>query len=57
VTLKRKREEYAQIVQNYFGNFSLDAVTEIANKPNGVVQLSEFEKKNLKQIKIDVLRT
>ena len=61
--LTRKREEYFQIVKNYFGDFSNEAVQELLNQDNknqissAKIQLSDFEKRNLKQVKIDVLRT
>jgi hypothetical protein len=51
-TLRRKREEYKEMVRNYFGDFSLLSIQEPKLK-----NLSDFEKKNFKQIKIDVLRT
>jgi hypothetical protein len=61
--LGRKREEYFQIVKNYFGDFSNEAVQDLLNQDNknrissAKIQLSDFEKRNLKQVKIDVLRT
>lgn len=61
--LARKREEYFQIVNNYFGDFTNDAVQDLLNQDSknhissAKINLSDFEKRNLKQIKIDVLRT
>ena len=61
--LARKREEYFQIVKNYFGDFSNESVQDLLNQDNknqissAKIQLSDFEKRNLKQVKIDVLRT
>jgi hypothetical protein len=61
--LKRKREEYFQIAKNYFGDFSTEAVQDLLNQDSkhsistSKIQLSDFEKRNLKQVKIDVLRT
>ena len=54
-----KREEYNQIVKNYFGDFSHQAVADLGSNEKGKSgsSLSDFEKKNFKQIKIDVLRT
>lgn len=50
--LKRKREEYDEIVQNYFGDFSTENVLSAAGSngqdQKGKIQMSEFEKKNLK---------
>ena len=49
--LERKREEYQEIVRNYFGDFSTENVLGAAGG-NGSddkgIQMSEFEKKNLK---------
>jgi hypothetical protein len=61
-TLERKRQEYYSIVKNYFGDFQNSSVENLVphdgkSSKSNVVNLSEFEKKNFKQIKIDVLRT
>jgi len=57
--LSRKREEYNEIVKNYFGDFSHSSVNDLLQSENDSksIKLSDFEKKNFKQIKIDVLRT
>ncbi len=53
-----KREEYKDIILQKFDSFSQDAVINaMDSRGKSVIELSEFEKKNLKQIKIDVLRT
>jgi len=44
-------------VHNYFGDFDPVNVENLLTKSSGNIQLSEYEKKNFKQIKIDVLRT
>ena len=67
--ISRKREEYFNIVKNYFGDFKYSSIQQIilerksdlkkeidSNKLQKII-LSEFETKNLKQIRIDVLRT
>lgn len=63
-TLERKRQEYYDIVNKYFGDFDNTSVANLVqdgqSKPvhrHKLLSLSEFEKKNFKQIKIDVLRT
>lgn len=66
-TLERKRNEYYEIVKNYFGDFNNESVQTLVVDGRGAetkpsqsksnISLSEFEKKNFKQIKIDVLRT
>ena len=48
-------------MKNYFSDFDNSSVTDLLSKDNhkagATVNLSDFEKKNFKQIKIDVLRT
>ena len=83
--MQRKREEYYEIVRNYFGDFTVNSVQNLLQQDrksmdgsdksplksddedatglapsklsSASISLSEFEKKNFKQIKIDVLRT
>lgn len=60
--LLRKREEYQEIVIKYFGDFSNESILSAAggsnnNSDENGIHMSEFERKNFRQIKIDVLRT
>jgi hypothetical protein len=60
--LLRKREEYQEIVIKYFGDFSNESILSAAggsnnNSDQNSIHMSEFERKNFRQIKIDVLRT
>ena len=43
-TLKRKREDYADMVVHYFGKLQAETVTGISNKN----ELSQYEKKSMK---------
>ncbi len=52
-TLSRKREEYTDMVEHYFGVVSIENVQDIISKK----EMSTYEKKSIKQIKIDVYRT
>ena len=52
-TVERKRQEYFEIAHNYFTDFEPQSVRDLFDSS----KLSDFEKKNFKQIKIDVLRT
>ncbi len=52
-TLARKREEYTDMIEHYFGIIGFDSVQEILSKK----EMSTYEKKSIKQIKIDVYRT
>ncbi len=52
-TLTRKREEYTDMVEHYFGVVSIENVQDIISKK----EMSTYEKKSIKQIKIDVYRT
>lgn len=52
-TLTRKREEYTDMIEHYFGVITIDSVQDILSKK----EMSAYEKKSIKQIKIDVYRT
>ena len=52
-TLSRKREEYTDMIEHYFGIIGFDSVQELLSKK----EMSQYEKKSIKQIKIDVYRT
>lgn len=52
-TLSRKREEYTDMIEHYFGIIGFDSVQELMTKK----EMSQYEKKSMKQIKIDVYRT
>ena len=62
-TLERKRKEYQAMVEKYFGDFTSESVQGLGQDGHqkassaSEISLSDFERKNLKQIKIDVLRT
>lgn len=53
-TLKRKRNQYFEIVKNYFGDFENESVTSLVpdskatTRTQSKISLSEFEKKNFK---------
>lgn len=51
--VNRKREEYTDMIEHYFGSISFESVSELLQKKN----MSAYEKKSMKQIKIDVYRT
>jgi TBC1 domain family member 2 len=55
-TLARKREEYTNLVRHYFGRLpaSSDTVEQLMERTS---EMSAYETKNFKQIKIDVYRT
>jgi hypothetical protein len=54
-TLARKREEYADLVSHYFGDYSpRDNIESLMKK---VEEMSSYEIANFRQIKIDVIRT
>lgn len=54
-TLKRKREVYTDLVSHYFGDCSpTDTIDMLLKK---VEDMSSYEMKNFRQIKIDVIRT
>ena len=49
--LKRKREEYQEIVRKYFGDFSNENVLSAAgnnNSDQNGIHMSEFERKNFR---------
>lgn len=52
-TLIRKREEYTDMVEHYFGGISYDNQQDLFKKR----EMSQYEIKSIKQIKIDVYRT
>lgn len=52
-TLNRKREEYTDMIEHYFGIIGFESVQDILSKK----EMSSYEKKSMKQIKIDVHRT
>ncbi len=51
--VNRKREEYTDMIEHYFGSISFESISELLQKKN----MSAYEKKSMKQIKIDVYRT
>jgi TBC1 domain family member 2 len=54
-TLTRKREEYADLVSHYFGEYTpRDTVESLSKK---VEAMSSYETANFRQIRIDVIRT
>lgn len=52
-TLQRKREEYYEMAEHYFGIISYDKVEELFKNR----EMSQYEQKTIKQIRIDVYRT
>jgi len=52
-TLARKREEYGDMLEHYFGGASYDSLQDLFKKR----EMSAYEQKSIKQIKIDVYRT
>lgn len=52
-TLSRKREEYTDMVEHYFGSISYDNQQDLFKKR----EMSPYEIKSIKQIRIDVYRT
>jgi hypothetical protein len=52
-THKRKREEYNDMIEHYFGRISYDNLQDLFKKR----EMSAYEVKSIKQIKIDVYRT
>lgn len=54
-TLARKREEYADLVCHYFGDYSTKDTIELLSKK--VEEMSSYEIQNFRQVKIDVIRT
>lgn len=54
-TLARKREEYADLVTHYFGDYSPRDPIELLVKK--VEEMSSYEVTNFRQVKIDVIRT
>ncbi|TNV87202.1 hypothetical protein FGO68_gene13070 [Halteria grandinella] len=52
-TLSRKREEYTDMVEHYFGGISYDNQQDLFKKR----EMSPYEVKSIKQIRIDVYRT
>ena len=52
-TLARKREEYTDMIEHYFGIIGFESVQELLFKK----EMSAYEKKSMKQVKIDVYRT
>ena len=65
--LKQKREEYNALVLHYFGDFTAGTVQNMLKEAKqskmkdqdapAFANFNEFERKNFKQIKIDVQRT
>lgn len=55
-TLQRKHEEYNDIVKHYFGKTATcnDTVDQLNER---IAEMSPYELKNFKQIRIDVYRT
>lgn len=54
-TLERKREEYTDLVKHYFGGAQ---VTDTVDHLTATIEdMSQYEVKNFKQVKIDVHRT
>ena len=52
-TISRKREEYTDMVEHYFGGIAYDNLQDLFKKR----EMSHYEQKSIKQIKIDVYRT
>jgi len=52
-TLLRKREEYTDMVGHYFEGTSYDSLQDLFKKR----EMSQYEQRSIKQIKIDVYRT
>ena len=56
-TLQRKREEYSDLVKHYFGRKPSNEETVEMLSQRVEADMSAYENKNFKQIKLDVFRT
>jgi hypothetical protein len=64
--MRQKRDEYSALVQHFFGDFTAATVQNMLKEAKkktadqdapALSNFNEFERKNFKQIKIDVQRT